>query len=155
MKKAFAAVCVVAIGVLLPAFMTGQDCNPACGQGQSCCVTQYSNGTHSAPYCKSGSCYTTAQKQPLKDTKELDATTFKDRLPKASEPKASEASAQNCGSCQVDSDCGSGNSCCYHQNANGTISCNFCKPGSCFTTSTKKNLNNAKELDAATVKQDK
>lgn len=151
MKKAFAAVCAVAIGVLLPTVMSGQDCNPACGQGQSCCVMQYSNGTHSAPYCKTGSCYTAAQKQPLKDTKELDATTLK----QDKSPKASEANAKNCGPCQVDSDCGSGNSCCYHQYPNGSISCNFCKPGSCYTTSTKKSLNNAKELDATTVKQDK
>jgi hypothetical protein len=50
------------------------DCNPACGQGQSCCVMQYSNGTYSAPYCKTGSCYTTANKTPLKDAKEVDAT---------------------------------------------------------------------------------
>jgi hypothetical protein len=78
MNKLFAAVCVVAFGVLLPKIAVSQDCNPACGQGQVCCVMQYSNGTYSSPYCKTGnSCYTSATKKPLK-AKELDAAEAKD-----------------------------------------------------------------------------
>jgi len=74
MKNVFSTLCAIAIAMLVPSVAKSQNCNPACSQGQSCCVMQYSNGTYSAPYCKTGSCYTTANKTPLKDAKEVDAT---------------------------------------------------------------------------------
>jgi hypothetical protein len=59
---------VVGLISLFPAMAMAQQCNPACGTGQSCCVMQYSNGTHSSPYCKSGSCYT--MEKQLRGSKE-------------------------------------------------------------------------------------
>jgi len=53
------------------------DCNPPCGQSQSCCVIQYPDGTYSAPFCKSGSCYTSTNKKCLVKAKELDLKKLK------------------------------------------------------------------------------
>jgi len=50
----------------------GQECRPACGEGQSCCVIQYSDDSHSGPFCKNGSCYTSATGELLKKVKEVD-----------------------------------------------------------------------------------
>jgi hypothetical protein len=78
MNKLLPAVCVIAFGMLFPKVAVSQNCNPACGQGQVCCVMQYSNGTYSSPYCKTGnSCYTSATKKPL-TAKELDVAEPKD-----------------------------------------------------------------------------
>jgi hypothetical protein len=99
MKRVFAALCVLAVGLLSPTVAMCADCHPACGQGQVCCVMQYSNGTYSSPYCKSGnSCYTSFTKQSLKNAKELDAGKLDlDKLSKESgkDAKAAEKSKSN------------------------------------------------------------
>jgi hypothetical protein len=160
-KNILTAIYVFAVAVVFSSAANAQNCGSCqkdsdCGNGNSCCYMQYSNGSISCNYCKSGSCYTTSTKKLLNRVKELDALTFKhDELPKATEPKTGETSAQNCGSCQKDSDCGGGNSCCYTQHPDGSISCNYCKTGSCYTTSTKKLLNSAKELNTTNLKEDK
>src|ERR1700722_8932126 len=156
MKHILGALYAIAFAMMFSGVASAQNCGPCqvdsdCGSGKSCCYTQYSNGSISCNFCKTGGCVTTSTKKDLIGAKEHDATTLKqDKL-----PKANEASAQNCGPCQVDSDCGSGKSCCYTQYSNGSISCNFCKTGGCVTTSTKKDLIGAKEHDATTLKQDK
>jgi hypothetical protein len=166
MRRILLAVCLTVITVVFCGFAGAQNCGPCqqdsdCGSGQSCCYTQYSNGSISCNFCKAGSCYTTSTKKKLIRDKELEAASLKttntaktvDMANPADTTKMSETNARNCGSCQVNSNCGAGNSCCYHQDQFGHISCNFCKPGSCFTTSTKKNLTDARELDADTLKK--
>jgi hypothetical protein len=97
MNKLFAAVFVISVGMLFTSTAVGQStCNPACGQGQSCCVMQYSNGTYSAPYCKTGSCFTSASKRPLQNAKELDATERKEQPDtKAKDAKAKDAKGKD------------------------------------------------------------
>jgi hypothetical protein len=104
---------------------------------------QYSNGTHGAPYCKTGSCYTTTNKLSLKDTKELDATILK------------ESNSNAAGSSSCNPACGQGQSCCVVQYSNGTYGPPYCKTGSCYTSAKKQSLKNAKELDAASLKENK
>jgi hypothetical protein len=71
-RLTFVAMCLVASVKLPSTIALGADCHPACGNGQSCCVMTYWNGTSSAPYCRTGSCYTTRTNKALK---EIDAST--------------------------------------------------------------------------------
>jgi hypothetical protein len=50
--------------------------------------------------------------------------------------------------------CGSGQSCCVMQYSNGTYGAPYCKNGSCYTSSTKQSLKNARELDASKFKEE-
>lgn len=87
--SAFAGTAAIAIaGSIAPRLAFGQErCGAGtCVNGTHCCVIQYSNGTYSRPFCKSGSCYSSAREgQPfLPRAKELDISKVPaDKLPGA------------------------------------------------------------------------
>lgn len=155
--KRIVAVCLPAVlYALISASALSQcpsTCTPACGQGQSCCVMQYSNGTYSCPYCKSGSCYTSTSKLSLKDTKELDLSALKESTTASKQEPAEVHEKSTAAASSCNPPCGQGQSCCVMQYSNGTYSAPYCKTGSCYTSATKLKLSTVKELDLSSLKE--